>query len=76
MTQHTITPWFPVSTPPIRKGVYNVSCRKSNQSGDWYSFWDGVAFNWFTTSVDKAKIEYDAGMRVSSITLSWRGIAK
>lgn len=38
---YEMTTWFSVDTPPVRKGVYNISCRNHDQTGDWYSYWDG-----------------------------------
>ena len=40
-----LTPWFVNGERPARPGVYNVSCRKLEQSGDWFARWDGE--KWF-----------------------------
>jgi hypothetical protein len=37
--QHT--PWFSVKTPPVRPGVYNISCRDHDQTGTWFAYFDG-----------------------------------
>jgi hypothetical protein len=79
-----LTPWFPISAKPARKGVYNVSCQTENQSGNWYSYWDGVMFYTF------AGVDYNPPNRVIAIAAargrrgddmdaqpkSWRGLAK
>lgn len=42
------TPWFVNGEKPTREGVYNVSCRKSEQTGKWFARWDGE--KWGTAS--------------------------
>ena len=73
-----LTPWFVNGEKPARPGVYNVSCRKENQSGHWYARWDGE--QWFRArlSVDGA-----AGRALPETLLnywsdigSWRGLAE
>lgn len=47
MPELKMTPWFANGEKPTRKGVYNVSCQREDQSGNWYSYWDGRRFNCF-----------------------------
>lgn len=42
--------WVCDGTPPEIPGVYPVSCRRENQSGIWYSYWDGTTFGPFRTT--------------------------
>ena len=77
MTKKT-TEWFISGEKPAYKGVYNVSCRKDNQSGYWYAYWDGEEFYWFDQYVDGAYNETRPG-GAGSIVLtegSWRGLAE
>lgn len=72
-----LTPWFTKGRPK-RIGVYQASCQKENQSGDWYSYWNGKHFCRFSSSVEGA-LEYGewgikSGMLVGKQG-SWRGLA-
>ena len=33
-----LTPWFDTQDVPVRSGVYNVSCEKEGQSGNWFAY--------------------------------------
>lgn len=48
------TPWFINGERPAYEGVYNVSCRKENQTGDWYGYWTGTGFKPWALSINKA----------------------
>lgn len=76
MSNLKLTPWFPMATPPVRVGVYNVSCITKNQSGIWYSYWDGKSFNWYTYKPKDAFNEKNEGTGAGPSTKSWRGISK
>jgi hypothetical protein len=73
MDEKELTPWFVNGEMPKINGVYNVSCKKEDQSGNWFAkFKDGKwASNW-RLSVDRANTddEFDAIQ-----TDSWRGLA-
>lgn len=73
-----LTPWFVDGSVPAREGVYNVSCRKRAQSGDWYARWDGATWYCAHQSVWSALHEGRAAERhrLWSEEGSWRGLAK
>ncbi|QXV72220.1 hypothetical protein Acf1_00023 [Acidovorax phage ACF1] len=70
--------WFVNGEVPRGPGVYNVSCRKSEQSGDWYARWDGE--RWFVA--DRLRAVAAAEQRPTTPgnywhqTGSWRGLAE
>lgn len=74
-----LTPWFTNGEKPAHVGVYNVSCRKENQSGEYYSYWDGSYFYDFSRSIDMAykygNSNYERG-KFSNVGGSWRGLAE
>ena len=77
MKEQELTPWFVNGEKPARPGVYNVSCRKLDQSGDWWSHWNGEA--WSDASTDKKKWQwrgYDLDGLFFSAKGSWRGLAQ
>jgi len=73
-----LTPWFVDGEVPVLTGVYNVSCRKRAQSGDWFAQWDGVDWYCAHMSVVHASRETRATHepRLWSEEGSWRGLAK
>lgn len=72
--KNKLTPWFPIETPPVRVGVYNVSCHAHRQTGHWYAYWDG---RWFGFYYQSAQAAADGVRRTCrDATASWRGIAK
>lgn len=72
------TPWFTKGETPSRIGVYQASCKKENQTGDWYSYWNGEDFCSFSENVAQAK-RYGLDRSASSLLTkkrgSWRGLA-
>lgn len=79
MNEIKLTPWFPGTVLPVRKGLYNVSCRNTRQSGYWWAYFNGTHFsnNW---SMDRRRAlrfykEYKTDVG-TNIPASWRGIAK
>jgi hypothetical protein len=75
MTELTLTEWYPASIKPVRKGIYNVSCRSEDQSGKWYSYWNGVSFMYY--GIDpRSAMKYRKEKGCGNDTKSWRGIAK
>lgn len=73
-----LTPWFVNGETSVRPGVYNVSCRTSDQSGEWWRYWDGQHWYHVGTSPKRAQMWYEDGL-ISERGLqggSWRGIAK
>ena len=73
MTNPKLTPWFTKGEKPVHIGVYNVSCRKYDQTGNWYSYWDGNHFKSFGTSVAQAYYYSENGNYYSNEKGSWRG---
>lgn len=70
-----VTDWFEIdSTFPEQEGVYNVSCRSTNQTGDWYSYFDGVKFGYFAMSPQQAY--YRRHNYTKAVAVSWRGLTK
>lgn len=56
MQTEKYTPWFSVDNPPTRPGVYNISCRDYDQTGHWFSYFDGYFwYSWYSYAggVDK-----------------------
>lgn len=43
--KYPVGKWITDGTPPGSPGVYNVSCRKHTQSGDFFAHWDGRAWS-------------------------------
>lgn len=74
------TPWFPFSTPPVRPGVYNVSCRHENQSGLWYGRFDGERWSiWWHARRGHRKAIIGASMSHGQLLIkegTWRGLTK
>lgn len=74
------TDWFVNGEKPVRIGVYNISCRKYDQTGEWYVYWDGQGFchDW-TTDKNEAYQYYLASNGEHTLERhigSWRGILK
>lgn len=76
-TEPKMTPWFVNGEKPARPGAYNVSCRKSDQSGKFFGYWDGKKWCWglFPTPDEAATDHYD-GESASVASGSWRGLAE
>lgn len=43
--KYPVGKWITDCTPPGSPGVYNVSCRKHSQSGDYFAHWDGYVWS-------------------------------
>uniref|UniRef100_C5CJL5 Uncharacterized protein n=1 Tax=Variovorax paradoxus (strain S110) TaxID=543728 RepID=C5CJL5_VARPS len=68
-----LTPWFPAEVEPAREGIYNVQDRRLDDDR-WFSYWDGVRFNWLSLSQGGAFLmrgDKGAGGDVTR----WRGLA-
>ena len=78
-----LTPWFVNGEKPARPGIYNVRYEKSEQSGNWYSYWDGRKFGPFSARIEwvlptTARFgpkEWHAGRGLLRRG-SWRGLAE
>lgn len=77
MKKPKLTPWFPESVKPARPGVYNVSCRTSGQSGNWFARFNGEHWSpgWET---DKNYVFPLSDMESNSDRYlgTWRGLAE
>jgi hypothetical protein len=67
-----LTPWF-VDVLPARKGVYNVSCERSKQSGQWYAHFNGKRFGYFSAEPEMAFLL--RRQKTNAVALSWRGMS-
>lgn len=63
-----LTPAFPASVEPVRKGIY--LCRWRH--GEWYSLWDGE-WHWGGNSPKNAY--RNSPIRGGDVLTSWRGLA-
>jgi len=74
MTKKTkLTPWYPASTKPVRKGVYQVNASIFVEC-EWYSYWNGSSFCWLSLDADVA-----SAMRLcktKAVITQWRGVTK
>lgn len=72
-----MTPWFVNGEVPWEPGVYNVSCRKQDQTGTWFAHWNGEAWGYGDTSPEAVQQEgYGIKPLHWSETGSWRGLAE
>lgn len=74
-TAKKLTPWYPARIKPVRVGVYNVSCRASEQTGQWFAYWNGERFMYYHTDPRKA-YRSRATFGCGADTKSWRGLNK
>lgn len=80
MDESKLTPWFVNGETPELPGVYNVSCRKERQTGDWFAKWDGKRWYYATWRYEqqcykKAEREKQEA-RPWHENGSWRGLAE
>lgn len=75
MKDPKLTPWFTNGEKPAYPGVYNVSCRKENQTGEWYSYWNGLHFCPFSRKLEGAYRYATSVERYTNEEGSWRGLA-
>lgn len=76
MKTNNTTTWFTNGEKPAYVGVYNVSCRKENQTGQWYSYWNGKGWHPFAITIDRAYVYSTHGSgEYTNEEGSWRGLA-
>ena len=70
-----LTPWFPKTVKPARKGVYQIK-RTTGLCRGWtlYAYFDGKVFGWYLPSKEDAIDHYMRGDRHAK-TFPWRGLA-
>lgn len=77
MSKEQLTPWFVNGEKPAYPGVYNVSCRNSNQTGGWWSYWSGSQWYSFSWCKEWALDYYQQSRRSARMDGgSWRGLAQ
>lgn len=74
MSKPKLTPLFPMSVKPARRGVYQF---KYGTGFVRYSMWDGVAWRMTRSEIKNAprsvEYSYDAG---NGMAIGWRGLAE
>ena len=76
MSERQLTQWFTSGVTPVHIGVYNISCRSSNQSGNWYAYWDGEYWGSWSYNPIQAECYKNSGSFKQELKWSWRGIVK
>ena len=71
---HELTPWYPIAINPVRTGVYQVF-ELQDDMGRFYSYWDGMQFNWLSETPTYAYDERD-NLGAGDMIRGWRGLAK
>lgn len=76
--EQQMTPWFVNGEKPARPGVYNVSCRKREQTGRWWARWDGKTWYVAARGVEYAESNKSPTTRHHfwHKSGSWRGLAQ
>ena len=69
MSKPKLTPWYPASVKPVRKGVYQV---RVFPHFDGWRRWEGG--RWMATSADRQIAE--ASTRPGCVKVEWRGLAE
>jgi hypothetical protein len=68
--------WFVNGEKPWEPGIYNVSCRKQNQTGTWYAYWDGSAWSKANRGIDDVNVKSIPSRHdIWHAEGSWRGLA-
>lgn len=77
---YNVTEWFRMPTKPMHIGVYQVQEEfdgNDSLEGEgliWYSYWDGLKFNWWDTTPDDAELNRERS--TSAVAHIWRGVKK
>ena len=69
MTAHKLTPVFPGSVKPLRRGLY----QRRYHTGRFYCYFDKT---WRFGGVDEKTAMHVRGWEAMSQSLPWRGLAK
>lgn len=76
------TPWFSFDTPPVRPGIYNVSCRTEGQTGRWFAKFDGLRWSgWLRVRAGSnvpsfRGVSFDRTPNGMPYWWTWRGLTK
>ena len=77
MSKQTLTDWIPLSTPPVRKGVYEVLSASGSPYPYPFGYWDGERFNGCSKTPQEAfKERYLPSYSLSNPGNFWRGVYK
>ena len=68
-----LTPWYPNTINPVRKGLYEVRIPKGVHL---WSFWTGERWNYAEISVQRAVTINKRSMLMYNMPMQWRGVAK
>lgn len=72
-----LTRWYSSKVKPVRSGVYNVSCKDTDQSGTWYAYFDGMQWYLFAITIESAHYYFLKDCHQQDArTVTWRGIYK
>lgn len=66
-----LTPWFVNGKLPVRPGVYNVSCKTDEQSGKWFSYFDGKEFHGWCHSHPRCSKQEAIKQAASKPYINW-----
>lgn len=68
-----LTPWFPKTVKPTRKGIYEL------QEADWgspcFAYWNGSKFGFRSSSTSRAYANRDSATCFPALA-RWRGMAE
>lgn len=69
---------FPMSTPPVRPGVYKVMVQFRSEAGatQFYSKWTGSSWRSFSSSVEGAERAHRASIWAIDFSKGWIGLTK
>lgn len=71
-----LTDWFPGSTKPVRKGVYQRQYTYGKTPSIQYCYWNGKGWGMGEHTVEQAMRHEDAFMVAPRQHLPWRGVLK
>jgi hypothetical protein len=69
-----LTDWFPGSTKPVRKGVYQREYTYGKSTQSQYCYWDGEFWYMGGLTVDAAVRNFP--LDAPNQSLPWRGVLK
>ena len=70
-----LTPWFPGSVKPVRKGVYMLRSGTGRVVG--YQYWNGKHWGYWCDTVEEAAASKGCGYAATEFQNdAWRGLAQ
>jgi len=77
MDKYEKTDWFPMTTPPVRKGIYEVACSDKEPYSYPFGYWDGQDFRGIGATPEDALLDEDyISVSLNHMSNFWRGIKK